>query len=46
VYVAPDSGSKYHYSSNCRGLSNANSVQEMDLSEAQDAGYDLCGWED
>jgi hypothetical protein len=46
VYIAPQSGTKYHYSSNCRGLSNANSIQEMSLSEAQGAGYDLCGWED
>lgn len=46
VYIAPDSGSKYHYSANCRGLSNANSVQEMSLSQAQGAGYELCGWED
>ncbi|MER2294995.1 MAG: hypothetical protein ABS913_06715 [Desemzia incerta] len=46
VYVAPDSGSKYHYSANCRGLNNANSVVEMSLSSAQSQGYDLCGWED
>lgn len=46
VYVAPDSGSKYHYSANCRGLNNANSVVEMSLSNAQSQGYELCGWED
>lgn len=46
VYVAPDSGTKYHYSANCRGLNNANSVVEMSLSSAQSQGYDLCGWED
>lgn len=46
VYVAPDSGTKYHYSANCRGLNNANSVVEMSLSTAQSQGYDLCGWED
>lgn len=46
VYVAPDSGTKYHYSANCRGLNNANSVVEMSLSNAQSQGYDLCGWED
>ena len=46
VYVAPDSGTKYHYSANCRGLNNANSVVEMSLNSAQAQGYDLCGWED
>lgn len=46
VYIAPDTGTKYHYHSNCRGLSNANSIVEMDLSTAQSQGYELCGWED
>ena len=46
VYIAPESGIKYHYSSNCRGLSNANSIVEMDLYAAQSQGYELCGWED
>ncbi|MGX7199012.1 hypothetical protein [Enterococcus nangangensis] len=46
VYVAPDSGKKYHFSSTCRGLSKANSVVSMTLSEAQAQGYTLCGWED
>lgn len=46
VYVAPHSGSKYHYDPNCRGLNNANSVVEMSLSDAQSQGYGLCGWED
>ena len=46
VYIAPESGTKYHYSSNCRGLSNANSIVEMDLYAAQSQGYELCGWED
>ena len=45
VYIAPQSGTKYHFSPNCRGLNNANSIQEMSLSEAQSQGYDLCGWE-
>lgn len=46
VYIAPYSGTKYHYNPNCRGLSNANSIQEISLSEAQSLGYGLCGWED
>lgn len=46
VYIAPDSGTKYHFHSGCRGLSNANSIVEMTLSQAQIQGYTLCGWED
>lgn len=46
VYVAPYSGTKYHYSPNCRGLSNANDKVEMTLTDAQNQGYSLCGWED
>ncbi|MCB5951496.1 hypothetical protein LI951_05410 [Enterococcus sp. BWT-B8] len=45
VYVAPESGTKYHYSSTCRGLRNANSVISMHESEAL-ANYTLCGFED
>lgn len=45
VYIAPQSGTKYHFTASCRGLNNANSIQEMNLSEAQRQGYDLCGWE-
>ncbi len=46
VYIAPDSGAKYHFDSGCRGLSNANSIVSMTLSDAQAQGYTLCGWED
>lgn len=46
VYVAPQSGTKYHFSSTCRGLKQASSVVEMSLTEAQNQGYTLCGWED
>ncbi|MFZ2538926.1 MAG: hypothetical protein WAX04_08485 [Oscillospiraceae bacterium] len=46
VYIAPDSGTKYHFDSSCRGLSNANSIVSMTLSDAQAQGYTLCGWED
>ena len=45
VYIAPQSGTKYHFSAGCRGLNRANSIQEMSLTEAQNQGYDLCGWE-
>lgn len=46
VFVAPQSGKKYHYSSTCRGLNHANSVKSMGKSEAIASGYSLCGWED
>lgn len=46
VWIAPQSGEKYHYDPNCRGLSNANSIVEITLEQAQLQGYDLCGWED
>lgn len=46
VWIAPDSGEKYHHDPNCRGLSQANSIVEMSLSDAQNNGYTLCGWED
>lgn len=45
VYIAPESGTKYHYSQGCRGLNNANSIQGMSLNEAEGLGYELCGWE-
>lgn len=46
VYIAPDSGTKYHYSSTCRGLKRANSIQSLSLSEAIAQNYTLCGFED
>ena len=46
VYIAPDSGTKYHFDQGCRGLSQANSISSMSLSDAQALGYGLCGWED
>ena len=46
VYIAPDSGTKYHFDQSCRGLSQANSISSMSLSDAQAQRYDLCGWED
>ncbi|MDH6365806.1 hypothetical protein M2139_002832 [Enterococcus sp. PF1-24] len=46
VYIAPNSGSKYHLNRNCRGLNNANGIQELTRGEAIAQGKDLCGWED
>ncbi|CZQ85277.1 hypothetical protein [Trichococcus collinsii] len=46
VYIAPGSGTKYHFDSSCRGLNNANSIVSMTLSAAQAQSYTLCGWED
>jgi len=46
VYVAPDSGIKFHYSNTCRGLKRANSIVSMSISEATAQGYELCGFED
>ncbi|WP_088810250.1 MULTISPECIES: hypothetical protein [unclassified Listeria] len=46
VFVAPQSGKKFHYDSSCRGLNSANSVVSMSKSEAIASGYSLCGWED
>lgn len=46
VYIAPQSGTKYHHSSSCRGLNNANSIQEIGIQDAKNQGYTLCGWED
>lgn len=46
VYIATNSGSKYHFSQSCRGLSRSKSTASISLSEAQAQGYTLCGWED
>ncbi|EPH95206.1 hypothetical protein D920_02615 [Enterococcus faecalis 13-SD-W-01] len=46
VYVAPQSGRRYHYDSSCRGLRTANQIQPMTLQQAIDQGYTLCGFED
>lgn len=46
VYIAPYSGTKYHYNKYCRGLSSANSISKVSLSSAKKQGYVLCGWED
>jgi hypothetical protein len=46
VYVAPQSGRRYHFDSHCRGLRNANQIQPLTLQQAIDQGYTLCGFED
>ncbi|MGX7351535.1 hypothetical protein RU97_GL000953 [Enterococcus canis] len=46
VYIAPNSGKKYHFDKNCRGLKAAKSIKTMKLPEAQKAGYTLCRFED
>lgn len=45
VYIAPNSGKKYHLNRNCRGLNKAKSVVSISLSEALSKGYEKCGWE-
>ena len=45
VFIATNSGKKYHFNSNCRGLSNSRSTTKITLSEAKSRGYTLCGWE-
>ncbi len=46
VYIAPTSGTKYHFDPNCRGLRNANgNIQSMSLSDAESRNYTKCGFE-
>lgn len=48
VYLCNSSGGKkYHYSKNCRGLSNCKAqIIKVTIQKAQTLGKDLCGWED
>jgi len=48
VYICTGKYSKkYHYSKNCRGLSNCKSeIKKVYLNEAKHKGRTLCGWED
>ena len=41
-----ETGTKYHYNKNCRGLSNANKIYSTTLSKAKAKGLMLCGYED
>lgn len=43
VYIAPQSGLKYHGRSNCAGLRNAQSVVAVSRTEAAGSGYTPCG---
>lgn len=45
VYIAPNSGKKYHLNRNCRGLKNAKSIVSISLSDAINKKYEKCGWE-
>lgn len=46
VWIAPNSGSKYHYDQNCRGLRRANgNIQQISEQQAKSEGYTLCGFE-
>lgn len=42
VYVAPESGKKYHCKKSCRGLSKANKIVSKTEKEAKKAGYTKC----
>ncbi|HPE98470.1 MAG: hypothetical protein R2767_00595 [Chitinophagales bacterium] len=48
VYICKGPQStKYHYISDCRGLSNCSSdIYRVSLDEAKSMGRTLCGWED
>lgn len=45
VWIAPQSGHRYHFDPTCRGLRRANSTVQMTLQEAQAQGYTHCGYE-
>ena len=44
VYITR-TGSHYHLNPNCRGLNRSKSTTPVSLSEAQDLGLTLCGFE-
>lgn len=40
-------GKKYHYTKNCRGLSNCDhEIIRVSVEKAKNLGKELCGWED
>ncbi|WP_258378550.1 hypothetical protein [Listeria ivanovii] len=44
VYITA-TGSKYHYSQDCRGLNNSNGETAVTIDEAKAQGFTLCGFE-
>ena len=42
VYVAILTGTKYHSTENCSALKRASRVLELDLTEAQERGFEAC----
>ena len=47
VYIAPNSGRRYHFDPNCRGLRRAHgNITKISLKRASNQGYTLCKWED
>ena len=47
VYIAPNSGRRYHFNPGCRGLRRAHrNITKMSLKRAISQGYTLCKWED
>ena len=47
VYIAPNSGRRYHFNPNCRGLRRAHgNITKISLKRASNQGYTLCKWED
>ena len=47
VYIAPNSGRRYHFDPNCRGLRRAHgNITKISLKRAINQGYTLCKWED
>lgn len=47
VYIAPNSGRRYHFNPSCRGLRRAHgNIAKISLKKAINQGYTLCKWED
>lgn len=48
VFICVSKGAtKYHYKENCRGLNSCkHEIKEVSITEAQNRGLTLCGWED
>ena len=43
VYIAPNSGRRYHFNPNCRGLRRAHgNITKISLKRASNQGYTLC----